>query len=150
MRWVVGILVALAVSGSGSAQGPGTPLTVNETQLGSAISASGAPGIAVAVVRADRVVYARGFGVASTETRLQRAMSTIFIVVDRERLVARMRARAMDHEDEIARRMATAEAELREAAKFDFVIESHTREDDFARLLEIVEKARARVTEPPR
>ena len=88
--------------------------------------------------------------VASTETRLQRAMSTIFIVVDRERLVARMRARAMDHEDEIARRMATAEAELREAAKFDFVIESHTREDDFARLLEIVEKARARVTEPPR
>jgi guanylate kinase len=50
----------------------------------------------------------------------------------------------MDHDDEIARRMATAEAELREAAKFDFVIESHTREEDFAKLLEIVEKARAR------
>jgi guanylate kinase len=38
--------------------------------------------------------------------------------------------------------MATAEAELREAAKFDFVIESHTRDEDFAALLAIVEKAR--------
>jgi len=82
--------------------------------------------------------------VARTEAWLQQTMSTIFIVVDRERLVARMRARAMDHEDEIARRMATAEAELREAAKFDFVIESHTRDEDFAALLGIVEKARAR------
>jgi guanylate kinase len=82
--------------------------------------------------------------VARTEVRLQRAMTTIFIVVDRERLIARMRERAMDHEDEIERRMATAEAELREAAKFDFVIESHTRDDDFQALLGIVEKARAR------
>lgn len=82
--------------------------------------------------------------VAHTDERLQRALTTIFIIVDRERLIARMRERAMDHEDEIARRMATAEAELREAAKFDFVIESHTREQDFAKLLEIVEKARAR------
>jgi hypothetical protein len=40
--------------------------------------------------------------------------------------------------------MATAEAELREAAKFDFVIHSHTRDDDFAALLDIVEKARSR------
>ena len=65
-------------------------------------------------------------------------------VVDRERLISRMRDRAMDHEDEILRRMATAEAELREAAKFDHVIESHTRDDDFATLLAIVEKARAK------
>ena len=84
--------------------------------------------------------------VARSETRLQRTMSTIFIVVDRDRLVARMRARAMDLEDEIARRMATAEAELREAAKFDFVIESHTRDEDFATLLNIVEQARTRAT----
>jgi guanylate kinase len=84
--------------------------------------------------------------VARTDDRLQRAMTTIFILVDRERLVARMRERAMDHEDEIVRRMATAEAELREAPKFDFVIESQTREADFARLLDIVEKARARAS----
>ncbi|MGH7958127.1 MAG: guanylate kinase [Opitutaceae bacterium] len=81
---------------------------------------------------------------ARSDERLQRAMTTIFIIVDRERLIARMRERAKDHEDEIVRRMATAEAELREAAKFDFVIESHTRDEDFTTLLDIVDKARAR------
>ena len=86
--------------------------------------------------------------VAKTDARLQRAMSTIFILVDRDRLIARMRARAMDHEEEIVRRMATAEAELREAAKFDFVIESQTREADFTRLLDIVEIARGRAMAP--
>jgi guanylate kinase len=58
-------------------------------------------------------------------------MATVFIVVDRERLLARMRERGKDDEAEIARRMATAEAELREAPKFDFVIESRTRDEDF-------------------
>jgi guanylate kinase len=82
--------------------------------------------------------------VAQTNAALRRAMTTVFIVVDHERLVARMRARAMDHEDEIARRMATAEAELREAPKFDFRIESRTRDEDFAALLAVVEKARER------
>lgn len=82
--------------------------------------------------------------VAQTEPSLRRALTTVFIVVDRERLVARMRLRAQDHEDEIALRMATAEAELREARKFDFIIESHTRDEDFAALLAIVEKARQR------
>lgn len=76
---------------------------------------------------------------------LARHMTTIFIVVDHERLVARMRARAQDNEDEIARRMATAEAELREAHKFDFQIHSRTRDEDFAELLSILEKARVKV-----
>jgi len=75
---------------------------------------------------------------------LAQHMTTIFIVVDHERLVDRMRCRAKDHEDEIARRMATAEAELREAHKFDFIIESHTRDEDFTALLAILEKARVR------
>lgn len=82
--------------------------------------------------------------VARTDARLQRALTTVFIRVDRERLVARMRSRAQDHEEEIARRMATAEKELSEAAKFDFIIESHTRDEDFAALLAIVAQARAR------
>lgn len=82
--------------------------------------------------------------VAASNPELQRAMTTVFIVVDRERLVARMRARAKDDEAEIERRMATAEAELREAPKFDFVIESRTRDEDFAELLRIVEEARKR------
>jgi guanylate kinase len=76
-------------------------------------------------------------------------MTTVFIVVDRERLVARMEQRAKDNPAEIARRMATAEAELREAPKFDFIIESRTREEDFAALLAIVAQARVRANRQP-
>ena len=82
--------------------------------------------------------------VASADALLRRAMTTVFIRVDRDRLIARMRERAKDHEEEIERRMATAEAELREAPKFDCIIESHTRDEDFASLLAIVEQARKR------
>jgi guanylate kinase len=76
---------------------------------------------------------------------LGRHMTTVFIIVDHERLQARMRARAQDDEAEIAGRMKTAERELREAHHFDYRIESRTREEDFAALREIVEKARQRV-----
>jgi guanylate kinase len=79
---------------------------------------------------------------AAANAQLRRAMTTVFIRVDHERLLARMRGRALDHEEEIARRMATAEAEVREAPKFDHIIESRTREEDFEALLKIVEKAR--------
>ncbi len=82
--------------------------------------------------------------VAANDARLRRSLSTVFIVLDHERLVARMRERAKDHEDEIARRIATAEAEVREAAKFDFRIESRTRDEDFAALLQIVADTRKR------
>lgn len=82
--------------------------------------------------------------VAPADEWLRRALTTIFIVVDRERLIGRMRLRAKDREEEIERRMATAEAELREAQKFDFRIESHGRDDDFAALLQIIEQARGR------
>ncbi len=75
---------------------------------------------------------------------LAQRMTTIFIVVDHERLVARMRGRAQDNEAEIAGRMKTAERELREAHKFDFIIESKTRDEDFAALRDILAKARER------
>ena len=75
---------------------------------------------------------------------LQRAMATIFILLDHEQLVARIRDRGQDDDAEIARRMATAEAELLEAPKFEFVINSGTREEDFAALLQILATARAR------
>jgi guanylate kinase len=81
--------------------------------------------------------------VAAKNPLLKRVMTTVFIVVDHERLLARMRERGKDDETEIARRMATAEAELRESAKFDCVIESKTRDEDFAELLSILKKARA-------
>lgn len=82
--------------------------------------------------------------VARENPLLRQSMTTIFIIVDHERLLARMRHRGHDDEEEIARRMATAESELREAHKFDFTIDSRTRDEDFAALLDILEKARAR------
>lgn len=82
--------------------------------------------------------------VAAANPLVRRSLTTVFIVVDYERLLARMRSRGQDNEEEIARRMATAQAELREASKFDFTIESRTRDEDFAALLAILEKARAR------
>jgi len=82
--------------------------------------------------------------VAATDPRIAAALTTVFIRVGRDRLIARMRARAQDHEDEIARRMATAEVELREASKFDYVIDSQTRDEDFHALLDIVAKAKQR------
>ncbi len=82
--------------------------------------------------------------IAAANPSIARAMVTVFIVVDYERLMARMRARGQDNEAEISRRMATAEAELREAPKFDHIIESRTRDEDFAALLAIVDGARRR------
>jgi guanylate kinase len=80
--------------------------------------------------------------IATKNPFLRRVMATVFIVVDRERLLARMRERGKDDEAEIARRMATAEAELRESSKFDFIIESRTREEDFQDLKGILGKIR--------
>jgi guanylate kinase len=81
---------------------------------------------------------------------LARHLTTVFIVVDHERLVARMRDRAQDNEAEIAGRMRTAERELQEAPKFDFRIESRTRDEDFAALLRIVGLARVKAGAAPR
>jgi guanylate kinase len=88
---------------------------------------------------------------AARHPGMGRSLTTVFIVVDRGRLHSRMRDRGLDEDAEIARRMATAEAELREAPKFDFIIESRTRDEDFTALLEIVEKARQKAAQssPP-
>ena len=78
----------------------------------------------------------------STHSLLRCALVTVFIVVDYDRLLSRMRYRGQDNEEEIARRMRTAEAELKEAHKFDFIIQSRTREEDFSDLLSIVDRVR--------
>jgi guanylate kinase len=80
--------------------------------------------------------------VAASNPLLRGALTTVFLVVDHERLLARMRDRGKDNEEEITRRMATAEAELREASKFDYVIHSRTRDEDFAELLSILARVR--------
>lgn len=81
---------------------------------------------------------------ARTEPRIRQALTTVFIVADPSRLGARLEGRGQDRAEEIARRLATAEAELREAGKFDFTIESRSRDEDFAALLGIVAEARSR------
>lgn len=81
---------------------------------------------------------------ARTRPLLARHLVTVFILVDHERLIARMRSRAQDNEAEIAGRMKTAARELQEAHKFDYRIESKTRDEDFAALRAILEQARAR------
>lgn len=81
---------------------------------------------------------------AEQSPALKRAMAAIFILLDHEQLVARIRGRGQDDDEEIARRMATAEAELLEAPKFEFVIHSASRDEDFAALLRILATARAR------
>ncbi len=53
--------------------------------------------------------------------------------------------RAQDSEAEIARRMETAEQELREAQKFDYILESRSREEDFSALLEIWRKTSEKI-----
>ncbi len=81
---------------------------------------------------------------AATDPLLGGALTTVFLVVDHDRLLARMRDRGKDDEEEISRRMATAEAELKEAEKFDFTIHSRSRDEDFASLLAIIDRVRHR------
>lgn len=76
---------------------------------------------------------------------LERSLATVFIMVDHERLHERIRQRGHDDEAEIARRMITAEAEIKEASKFEYQINSGTRDEDYAALLAIIEEARAKL-----
>ena len=83
--------------------------------------------------------------IARENATLRNALTTVFLVVDPGSMAERMRERGQDGEREIERRLRTAELELREAPKFDFRIESRSREEDFAALLAIIDQVR-----PPR
>jgi len=72
-------------------------------------------------------------------------MATVFIDVPLPILRERMVKRGQDSETEITRRLGTAERELREAGKFDFKIESRSKDKDFNALLAIWRKVSARV-----
>jgi guanylate kinase len=76
---------------------------------------------------------------------LARHMATIFIDVPLPILRERMVKRGQDSEAEIAHRLGTAERELQEAGKFDFKIESSSKQEDFNALREIWSKVAARV-----
>jgi guanylate kinase len=76
---------------------------------------------------------------------LARHLATVFINVPLDELRRRMETRGQDSDEEIARRLGTAERELREIDRFDYVIASTTRDRDFKALLAIWRKVQARV-----
>ena len=81
----------------------------------------------------------------AADPRLAAALVTVFIrVSDRAELRRRLTGRGTDPADEIDRRVAAAEEELRHAGAYQHVIESGTREDDYAalRAIYLAEKAR--------
>ncbi|HTJ79829.1 MAG TPA: guanylate kinase [Rariglobus sp.] len=74
---------------------------------------------------------------------LAKRMGTVFINVPIPELRVRLGGRG-ESEAEIAHRMETAERELKEIGKFDFVVESRDRETDFQALLAIWHQVQAR------
>lgn len=72
---------------------------------------------------------------------LRRSMHTVYVDVPVPVLRARLIGRGTDSQEEIDRRMHTAEVEALEKPKFDHVIVSDTREADFQALLEIWRRA---------
>jgi guanylate kinase len=80
---------------------------------------------------------------AQANSLLAERMGTVFINVPIPELRVRLNGRG-ESETEIAHRMETAERELLEIEKFDFVVNSRNREDDFQALLEIWRQVQAR------
>ena len=81
----------------------------------------------------------------AADPRLAAALVTVFIrVSDRTELRRRLTGRGTDPADEIDRRVAAAEGELRHAGSYQHVIESGTREADFTALLAIYHAEKAR------
>lgn len=70
-------------------------------------------------------------------------MGTVFISVSIPELRVRLQGRG-ETETEIAHRMETAERELLEIDKFDFVVDSSDRQDDFEELLAIWRQVQAK------
>jgi guanylate kinase len=80
---------------------------------------------------------------AASNPLLARRMGTVFINVPIPELRVRLGGRG-ESAEEIARRMETAERELKEIGKFDFVVESHDKEKDFQALIAIWRQVQAR------
>jgi guanylate kinase len=76
---------------------------------------------------------------------LVRHMASVFINVSLEELRQRMILRGQDPDAEIAHRLETAERELLEAEKFDFRIQSRSRDEDFLALVAIWRKVQGRL-----
>jgi guanylate kinase len=86
---------------------------------------------------------------AETNLLLRHHLATVFISVPTSELRARLTGRGKDSEEEIARRLRTAEVELREADKFEYRIISRSRDEDFAALIGIWRQAQRKIGGSP-
>lgn len=82
---------------------------------------------------------------AREDDLLRRRMATVFIAVAEPVLRERLAVRGTDGPEEIERRMRTAIEEMRHRDEFDHVIQSGSREHDFAELRRIVSGMRGRL-----
>lgn len=83
---------------------------------------------------------------AAREPRLQGRLLTVFVAPDSmEVLRERMLARGPISEDELQRRLQSAELEMSERFNFDYIIHSGTKEQDFLALLSYWKQARAKL-----
>jgi len=77
---------------------------------------------------------------------LRSRLVTVFVAPDSfEVLRERLQYRGKDSEEEIARRLRTAELELGERNSYDYVIHSGTKEQDFRALLAFWEQAKRKL-----
>ena len=82
---------------------------------------------------------------AARDAALQRALVTVFLTPpSRVELEKRLRGRAQDSAEVIARRLATAEVEVAEAPKYDYLVVSRSREEDLSAMRAILAAERQR------
>ena len=75
---------------------------------------------------------------------MSQSLQTLFVMSDGlNELRKRLESRGTDDEDAIEERLAIAETEIAQQGKFDHVIVSRTRDEDFARVQHIYETARS-------
>ena len=84
---------------------------------------------------------------AARDPRLQRRLVTVFVAPDSLAVLReRMLSRGAISEEELARRLQSAEFELAERNSYDYVIHSGSKEQDFRALLAFWEQARRKRT----
>jgi len=83
---------------------------------------------------------------AAQDPRLAGRIVTIFVAPDSvDVLRQRMLGRGAISEDELARRLQSAELEMSERFTYDYIIHSGTKEQDFRALLDFWEQAKAKL-----
>ena len=75
---MIRFLFVLGLAAAVGAQETSPEFSAAEAQVRQELARAGAPGVAVAVVRGERVIYAQGFGVASAETKAVVTPDTLF------------------------------------------------------------------------